>query len=217
MEAAICLLKLVCHSYPNSLQPFQSVPPQVGTSGGAAITLHTHSYYSLPSNPSYFSFICLRPPPFLFIIIHFIQVWSRFTFTQYGLLLIQILIGALMGGARLESSTRPAVLGIFHYKYQWHCRLKQYLCHYRWAKWRHRDSIEDIPWLQTSPCGTSGQGSSNSFISHRGSDKGTLPSLLNPAVLPPWLLPFCSLLKLSEGGTTGNLSSVFIVPLCCKW
>lgn len=45
-EAAICQLKLVCHSNPNSLQPFQSVPPQVGTSGRAAITLHTWSYYS---------------------------------------------------------------------------------------------------------------------------------------------------------------------------
>lgn len=46
LEAAICQLKLVCHSNPNSLQPFQSVPPQVGTSGRAAITLHTRCYYS---------------------------------------------------------------------------------------------------------------------------------------------------------------------------
>lgn len=61
-EAAICQLKLVCHSNPNSLQPFQSVPPQVGTSGRAAITPHTHSYYScLPihlilAKPTIFSF-----------------------------------------------------------------------------------------------------------------------------------------------------------------
>lgn len=219
MEAAICLLKLVCHSYLNSLQPFQSVPPQVGTSGRAAITRHTHSYF-LPSNPSYFSFICLRPPSCLFIIIHFIEVWSLFTFTQYGLLTIQILIGALMGWARLESFTRPAVLGIFHYKYQRCCRFKQCLCLYRWAK--HLWQYLTASWLDWRYSLITNHTVWNfwrgKFIfSQRGSDKETLPSLLNPPVLPPWLLPFCPLLKLSEGGTTGNLSSVFIVPLCCKW
>lgn len=168
---------------------------------------YTHSYYFLPSNPSYFSLICLRPPSFLFIIIHFIQVWSLFTFRQYGVLTIQILIGALMGWARLESFTRPAVLGILHYKYQWYCRFKQYLCLYRWAKWQRHDLI----------------GWKHSLITNHTDEEvqiqlqGILPSLLVPPVLPPWLLPFCSLLKLSEGGTTGNLSLVFIVPLCCKW
>lgn len=57
---------------------------------------HTpHTVLLLPSNPSYFSFISKTHPSFLFVIIHFTQVCSLYTFTRYSLLSIQILIGML--------------------------------------------------------------------------------------------------------------------------
>lgn len=41
LEAAICQLTLGRHSNQNAPQPFQSVPPQVGSSGRAVIPPHT--------------------------------------------------------------------------------------------------------------------------------------------------------------------------------
>lgn len=74
LEAAICQLKLVCHSNPNSLQPFQSVPPQVGTSGRAAITLHTRSYYSCL--PIHLILALFVKPQHLFF--SSLPIWSKF-------------------------------------------------------------------------------------------------------------------------------------------
>lgn len=80
-EAAICQLKLVCRSNPNSLQPFQSVPPQVGTSGRAAITPHTRSYY--PASQSILFYLHLSNSTIFSF--HYYLFGPFFLFTQFYL------------------------------------------------------------------------------------------------------------------------------------